>query len=105
MWPQTGLEVLQALARQTYDIVLMDIQMPEMDGVEATKMILETYEVGKRPYIIAMTANALVGDREAYLKAGMDDYLSKPVKLESLHQVLQKATNFIKANQLPSLEA
>ena len=86
-----GLEVLEALARQSYDIVLMDIQMPEMDGIEATQLILQQFREGERPYIIALTANALSGDREAYLEIGMDDYLSKPIKLESLHQVLQTA--------------
>ncbi|KAA3656916.1 MAG: response regulator [Chloroflexi bacterium] len=86
-----GIEALAAVARQSYDIVLMDIQMPEMDGVEATKLILERYDGEERPYIIAMTANALAGDKEAYLEAGMNDYLSKPVKLESLQTVLETA--------------
>ena len=90
-----GLEVLQALARQPYDIVLMDVQMPEMDGVAATQAILRRYENGERPYIIALTANALAGDKKVYLEIGMDDYLSKPVKLESLHDALQKAIDFI----------
>ncbi|KAA3664599.1 MAG: response regulator, partial [Chloroflexi bacterium] len=96
-----GLEALESLARQAYDIVLMDIQMPEMDGVEATKAIIRQYGEGKRPYIIAMTANALSGDREAYLNAGMNDYLSKPVKLESLQQALQKAVTFINNHTKP----
>ena len=85
-----GLEVLDALVRQPYDIVLMDINMPEMDGVETTQLIIERYGE-KRPYIIALTANALAGDREVYLESGMDDYLSKPIKLEALLQILQKA--------------
>jgi CheY-like chemotaxis protein len=102
-----GLEALEAVTRQSYDIVLMDIQMPEMDGVEATRAIMKRFAEGERPYIIAMTANALTGDREAYLKAGMDDYLSKPVKLESLYQVLQKAVTAFKqikieSKQIPS---
>ncbi|KAA3663169.1 MAG: response regulator, partial [Chloroflexi bacterium] len=90
-----GLEALEAVTRQSYDIVLMDIQMPEMDGVEATQAIMKRFGEGERPYIIAMTANALNGDREAYLDAGMNDYLSKPVKLQSLHRVLQKAVYII----------
>ncbi|MCA9944665.1 MAG: response regulator [Anaerolineales bacterium] len=85
-----GLEVLDALVRQPYDIVLMDINMPEMDGVETTQLIIERYGE-KRPYIIALTANALAGDREVYLESGMDDYLSKPIKLEVLLHILQKA--------------
>ena len=79
-----GLEVLQALARQAYDVVLMDIQMPEMDGVVATRRIRNDLAKDKQPRIIAMTANALQGDREKYLKAGMDGYLSKPFRVEDL---------------------
>lgn len=89
-----GVEVLETLAFQPYDIVLMDIQMPEMDGIVTTRQIHERF--GKeRPYIIALTANALAGHREIYLEAGMDDYLSKPIKLESLHKALQKAFDVI----------
>jgi PAS domain S-box-containing protein len=79
-----GLEVLQALKRQHYDIVFMDIQMPEMDGVEATNRIIEDFGDEKRPRIIAMTAHAMEGDRERYLGVGMDDYVSKPVRVEEL---------------------
>ncbi|MCB9006775.1 MAG: response regulator [Ardenticatenaceae bacterium] len=91
-----GLEVLDALVRQPYDIVLMDINMPEMDGVETTQLIIERYGE-KRPYIIALTANALAGDREVYLESGMDDYLSKPIKLEALLHILQKAVKVMNA--------
>ena len=83
-----GLEVLQALERQPYDIVLMDVQMPEMDGLEAAKKIRETWPESERPTIIAITAYALQGDREKCLAAGMDDYISKPVKLEELQAIL-----------------
>lgn len=86
-----GLEVLDALERQHYDVILMDVQMPEMDGLETTKAIIQRARQDERPYIVALTANALAGNREAYLEIGMDDYLSKPIKLESLRQVLQKA--------------
>lgn len=89
-----GLEVLAALGERPYDIVLMDIQMPEMDGVEATRQIIEQFGA-ERPYIIALTANALTEHRDAYLEVGMDDYLSKPLKLESLHRSLQKASKAI----------
>lgn len=81
-----GLEVLSALEHNRYDVVLMDIQMPEMDGIETAKRIREKWLEG--PRIIAMTACALQGDREKCLAAGMDDYISKPVKLEELGQVL-----------------
>ena len=86
-----GLEALEAVGRQTYDVVFMDIQMPEMDGVAATNLIRETYEAGNRPRIIAMTANALAGDRERYLEVGMDDYVSKPVRRDDLEAALRRS--------------
>ena len=85
-----GREVLEALARRNYDVVLMDVQMPEMDGIETTRHILERYPSGSRPYVIAMTANALHGDRERFMDAGMDDYLSKPVDIEAMARALQR---------------
>ena len=85
-----GLEVLEALERVRYDVILMDVQMPEMDGLEATRQIGARYEASERPWIIAMTANAMAGDRERCLDAGMDDYLSKPVRMEELGVALQR---------------
>ncbi|ODG99461.1 histidine kinase [Nostoc sp. KVJ20] len=85
-----GLEVLKALQKQSYDLVLMDVHMPEMDGLEATRRICQEWEVGFRPHIIAITANAMRGDREVCLAAGMDDYLSKPIQLQELGQALSK---------------
>ncbi|MBL1201402.1 MAG: PAS domain S-box protein [Nostoc sp. GBBB01] len=85
-----GLEVLKALEKQTYDVVLMDVHMPEMDGLETTRRIYQQWKVGFRPYIIAITANAMRGDREACLAAGMNDYISKPVQIEELAQALSK---------------
>jgi CheY-like chemotaxis protein/anti-sigma regulatory factor (Ser/Thr protein kinase) len=78
-----GREVLQALERQPYDVVFMDVQMPEMDGLEATGAIRQRWP-SKGPRIIAITAYALKGDREICLRAGMDDYISKPIQLEEL---------------------
>jgi CheY-like chemotaxis protein len=75
-----GLEVLAALARQRYDVVLMDVQMPELDGLEATRRIRAEFARADQPRIIAVTANAMQGDREMCLAAGMDDYLSKPFR-------------------------
>lgn len=84
-----GLEVLQALERQPYDLILMDIEMPEMDGVEATRRIIATYPEGKRPKIVAVTANAMEGDRERFIAAGMSDYVSKPIRVEALVRALR----------------
>jgi CheY-like chemotaxis protein len=84
-----GIEVLEALTRQKYDLILMDMQMPEMDGIEATQRICELYPLHLRPYIIAMTANAMQSDRETCLVAGMNDYLSKPIRADDLATVLK----------------
>jgi signal transduction histidine kinase/DNA-binding response OmpR family regulator/HPt (histidine-containing phosphotransfer) domain-containing protein/PAS domain-containing protein len=86
----TGLEVLAALDRQLYDVVLMDVQMPELDGLETTRLIRRELAQARQPHIIAMTANAMQGDREKCLAAGMDDYVSKPIRVESLVAALSK---------------
>ena len=83
-----GLEALESVARQTYDVVLMDVQMPEMDGLEASRQLTRDHPPNKRPKIIAMTANAMQGDREMCLAAGMDDYLAKPIRVDRLVQAL-----------------
>jgi CheY-like chemotaxis protein len=79
-----GVEALECVARQTYDVVLMDVQMPEMDGLEAARRITAQYHRDHRPRIVAMTANAMQGDREMCLEAGMDDYIAKPIRVEVL---------------------
>jgi signal transduction histidine kinase/CheY-like chemotaxis protein/ligand-binding sensor domain-containing protein len=85
---QNGLEAIEKFDENFYDVILMDVQMPEMDGLEATRMIrLKRYH---QPVIISMTANAMQGDRDECMKAGMDDYVSKPVKIEALVAVLEK---------------
>ncbi|MBL1209919.1 response regulator [Geminocystis sp. GBBB08] len=101
-----GLEVLETLRRQSYDLILMDVQMPEMDGLTTTRQIRTLWHTpysnfhGEPPYIIAMTANAMEGDREICLAAGMDDYLSKPVRVESL---VQKLKNLKKTNSVSDI--
>ncbi|MBI4769930.1 MAG: response regulator [Chloroflexi bacterium] len=86
-----GLEALQAVERQRYDVVLMDVQMPEMDGLEASRRLCARWPPPERPRIIAMTANAMQGDREMCLAAGMDDYLAKPIRIEELAGALSQA--------------
>ncbi len=85
-----GVEVLEAVRRQQYDLVLMDVQMPEMDGLEATRAVLAEFGGGQRPRIVAMTANAMKEDRDACLAAGMDDYITKPIQLAELIAALNK---------------
>jgi CheY-like chemotaxis protein len=83
-----GYEAIESLARQAYALVLMDCQMPELDGFEATARIRSGETNGSRIPIIAMTASAMRGDRERCLAAGMDDYVSKPVRIEDLKTVV-----------------
>ncbi|MFZ5910506.1 MAG: response regulator [Chloroflexota bacterium] len=85
-----GLEVLEALRRQEYDLVLLDMQMPEMDGEEAARQVIAHWPPAKRPRLVAMTANALEGDREHYLASGLDDYVSKPIRVEELKRALEE---------------
>jgi CheY-like chemotaxis protein len=79
-----GLEAIQAVERQPYDLILMDVQMPEMDGLEATRRIVDRWSESERPWIVAMTAEAMQGDPERCLAAGMDDYITKPIRPEVL---------------------
>jgi PAS domain S-box-containing protein len=94
-----GLEVLQALARQEYDIVLMDVQMPEMDGLEATRSIRILDGKNGKTWIVAMTAYAQEGDREECLKTGMNDYLSKPIRMQELEAVLKRGSQALGAGE------
>jgi CheY-like chemotaxis protein len=84
-----GLEALQALERQSYDLILMDIMMPELDGLEATKVIRQRWPVDG-PRIIAVTAYALKYSKTMCLDAGMDDYISKPFQIEELAEMVRK---------------
>jgi signal transduction histidine kinase/DNA-binding response OmpR family regulator len=86
-----GLEAIESIKRQTYDVVLMDVQMPEMDGLEATRQICARWSRGERPRIVAMTANAMQGDLETCLAAGMDDYVAKPIRINELAAALERS--------------
>jgi CheY-like chemotaxis protein len=87
-----GLEAVESVERQAYDVVLMDVQMPEMDGLDASRRITARWAPSERPRIVAMTANAMQGDREMCLGAGMDDYLTKPIQVDRLAEALRRAT-------------
>ncbi|MCA1992948.1 MAG: response regulator, partial [Coleofasciculus sp. S288] len=107
-----GLEAIQSLRRQPYDVVFMDVHMPEMDGLTATQRICEEWPPATRPRIIAMTANAMQGDREKCLNAGMDDYITKPIRVEELVQSIRNCqpdhenpTPVPNLEQAPAVEA
>ena len=85
-----GIEAIECIERQAYDVVLMDVQMPEMDGLEASRRISAKWPPNERPRIVAMTANAMQGDREECLAAGMDDYVTKPIRVEMLVAALKQ---------------
>ena len=92
-----GEEALAAVQRCVYDVVLMDVAMPEMDGLEATRRLRSLPGVKGRPWVVALTANAMQGDRELCLAAGMDDYIRKPIKLAELAAALRQARTFAAA--------
>ncbi len=87
---KNGVEVLKLLDQTSYDLIFLDVQMPEMDGLETAQRICSRYPISSRPRIVAMTGNALVGDREKCLAAGMDDYISKPVRFGEIQTALEK---------------
>jgi CheY-like chemotaxis protein len=86
-----GLEAIAALEASAYDVILMDVQMPDLDGLETTRRIRARWPGDAGPHIVAMTANAMEGDRETCLEAGMDDYIAKPIRPELLAAALQAA--------------
>ncbi len=85
-----GVEALEASQRSSYDLIFMDCQMPKMDGYEATKIIRAADGVSRRPWIVAMTANAMQGDQEKCLAAGMDEYVAKPVDLGAVRALIER---------------
>ena len=86
-----GIEAIESVERQVYDVILMDVQMPDMDGLEASRQITTRWPPEGRPRIVAMTANAMQGDREMCLQAGMDDYITKPIRVEQLIEALYQS--------------
>jgi len=92
----SGDDVLKSLERQRYDLIFMDVQMPDMDGLEATRRILKLFPGPDRPWIVAMTACALKGDRERCLEAGMDDYIAKPVNIDDIRSALDRCIREIR---------
>ena len=94
-----GLEAVAAIQQAHFDVILMDVQMPEMDGLEATRQIRQDRSGDAGPRIVAMTANAMQGDREICLAAGMDDYVSKPIRVEDLEEALVRSATIIGRTQ------
>ncbi|MEW6128496.1 MAG: response regulator [Acidobacteriota bacterium] len=94
-----GLEAVDAVLRQKYDLVLMDVQMPEMDGLEASKQIIKFVPVANRPKVVAVTANAMRGDKEKCLAAGMDYYISKPITMDALVSTIKEIGTVIQNSQ------
>lgn len=89
----TGLQTVEAWEREPFDLILMDVQMPEMDGLKATEIIRQKEKsTGRHIPIVAMTAHVMSGDRESCLAAGMDDYLTKPIRREELREAIEKLT-------------
>ncbi|GAK58363.1 PAS fold family [Candidatus Vecturithrix granuli] len=99
-----GLEVLEAFRRCPYDVILMDVQMPEMGGIIATQRLRQKFPPEQQPYIIAVTANAMHGDREQCLKAGMDEYISKPFEVRELLHTLEQSRTGRQPAPIPSQE-
>ena len=95
-----GLEVLQSLEQTTYDVILMDVEMPEMDGLTATRQLRQKYQSPQQPWIIAVTAYAMTGDRLKCLEAGMNDYISKPIRMEELELVLNRVPPNLRDTQI-----
>ncbi len=99
-----GLEVIDALKRQDYNVILMDVQMPELDGEQATIEIRRTLPPKRQPRIVAMTANAMKSDRDRYMEAGMDDYIVKPFKIEELVRALIESYTYLNPLEVENQE-
>ncbi|NEQ55364.1 MAG: response regulator, partial [Leptolyngbya sp. SIO3F4] len=99
-----GYEAIDALKRQIYDVILMDVHMPEMDGLTATETICKQWAVKERPHIIALTASAMKGDRDLCMAAGMNDYISKPIHVPDLVAALKEIKPLEISDCIPALD-
>ena len=97
----SGAQAIEACSKTSFDAVLMDIEMPEMDGITAAARIREQAGDRPRPFIVALTANAMASERENYLRSGMDDYLSKPIDVDALSRSLRAAAEFRVTGGMP----
>jgi CheY-like chemotaxis protein len=95
-----GSQVVPALREEMADVVLMDVQMPIMGGLEAAEMVRDTFPVKNAPWVVAVTANAMEGDRQKCLEAGMNDYISKPLKVEQIKAALERGRQAL-AGKMP----
>lgn len=102
---ENGYRVLEAMKQNNYDVVFMDVEMPDLDGIETTRLIRSNWKIEDQPRIIAMTAHALAGDKERFLESGMDDYISKPVRPQAIVNALSKSSQLVQnAKKLESSE-
>ena len=90
-----GKEVVRAIEQRPYDIILMDVMMPEMDGLKTTQFIRSHFEADQQPYIIALTANALSEDRDICLKAGMNEFITKPIRRDEFERQVRQAVSVV----------
>ncbi|MEE9334740.1 MAG: response regulator [Granulosicoccaceae bacterium] len=101
----SGADAITACKARSFNVVFMDIEMPELDGVTATAMLRSIIPAKKMPYVVALTANAMASDRESYLRSGMDDYLSKPIDTDKLSDCLERATDHLQQRRTGSIES
>jgi CheY-like chemotaxis protein/HPt (histidine-containing phosphotransfer) domain-containing protein len=97
---ENGYDVLEAMKDKKYDVVFMDVEMPELDGIDTTRMIRNNWSIKDQPRIIAMTAHALSGDKERFLESGMDDYISKPVRPQAIVKALSKSAKLVQSAKM-----
>jgi CheY-like chemotaxis protein len=87
---QDGKEAIEAIGKKYYDLVILDIEMPEINGIDVTRIIRKQFDKKDRPYVVALTASSLPGEKELFIESGMNDYIAKPFSIESVEMLLQK---------------